>query len=172
MALSKHQWEVREKEKAPKITIKEDLHDVIASFASSDLLAEAMENIRMLCNSLPPSSHPEPVGTLNFFAQQLQERKTTGFISSFMGMITLIEIVRLHDRYVIYICIFTLLLYNLSSLKQDKPKMKEKALIATINPSYNIDDRKFRLWMKHGTAFGCLASIGQYIYIYIYSLAL
>ena len=46
--------------------------------------------------------------------------------------------------------------------------MTEKQLIATINPSYKIDDRQFRFLMKWGTAFGCLTSIGQFIYIYIF----
>jgi len=110
VALSKHQWEVREKEKAPKVTFKEDLHDIIGRLASPNLLAEAIVNIRMLCHSPLPPPHPEPAGTLNFFAQRLQEYKSSGFLSSFMGMITLIEIVRLAEQYVIDIFIFISLL--------------------------------------------------------------
>jgi hypothetical protein len=111
VSLSKHQWEVREKAVAPKVSLKDDIHYIIGRLASPTILEEAIANTRALLKVPLPSSGSEPIdslGSLNSFARHLQEVKSTGFLLTFQGIIILIEIVRLTQRYAIESYVHTL----------------------------------------------------------------
>jgi len=101
VSLSKHQWEAREQLKAPKVSIKDDIHDIIGRLASPGILEAAQENAQKMFNTLTVSAPTqESIITLNHCAQALQKNDKANFDLNFKNIILLIEAARINRRYV------------------------------------------------------------------------
>jgi len=101
VSLSKHQWEAREQLKAPKVSIKDDIHDIIGWLASTGILEAAQENAQKMFNTLTVSAPTqESISTLNHCAQALQKNDKANFDLNFKSIILLIEAARINRRYV------------------------------------------------------------------------
>lgn len=101
VSLSKPQWEAREQLKAPKVSIKDDIHDIIGRLASPGILEAAHENAQKMFNTLTISAPtPEPISTLNHCAQALQQNDKANFDLNFKSIILLIEVARINRQYV------------------------------------------------------------------------
>lgn len=101
VSLSKRQWEVREQSKAPKVSIKDDIHDIIGRLSASDILQMAHNNFQKMFSTAPlPTPTDESFSTLNYCAQGLLRSERADFIGNFKSIILLIEVVRITHRYV------------------------------------------------------------------------
>ena len=101
MSVSKPQWEVLQQSKAPKLTIKEDIHDIIGRLASPGVLEAAQENIDKMLNTVTlPATANKSLSTLNQCAQGLQKTDKANFYLNFKSIILLIEAVRITHQYV------------------------------------------------------------------------
>jgi hypothetical protein len=169
VAVSKNQWKVQEKSKAPKISLKDNIHEIIGRLAAPNIFEDASANASTMLSALEselPGTTSESGGALNQCAQRLQKCKMIGFRGVFHTIISLIEVVRIKKEYVLDVFVHILCSSKIFSMINKDPNLTEAQIISSFDPIYNVTGREFRSWMKNGTSFGCLTAIGQSIHIF------